>query len=188
MFARGALAGAPVIPQTRANQNWHAAIEYEVPTTYVGLNYEVIDNQGTPTNTAKRLGLGASYAIAPDWRLYGAYGHETRSDNSLDLNLFSISAGWQFTPAQNLALGYFRVNDKLSGTGHGGADETSVLHRYALSKRTTIYTALSYLKQHDLRNSFSLGGAAVVEAGARPTTPVPGGSIQAVQMGINHVF
>ena len=58
---------------------------------------------------------------------------------------------------------------------------------YLFSKRTTIYT-VSQMKEHGLRASFSFGGEAVVEAGARPTTPVPGGSINALQVGINHTF
>lgn len=188
MFARGSLAGAPVSAlETRANQNVHAALEYEVPKAYVGLNYESIDNSSV-TYTARRVGLGASYALSSQWRLYGAVGRETRSDDSLKLNLYSISLGWQVTPISNLAFGYFKLTDALSGAGHGGADQLSALYRYYLSKRTTLYSAVSHLQQHDNRNSFSLGGAAVVAAGARPTTPVPGGSINAIQLGITHTF
>jgi predicted porin len=187
LIGRGSLGGAPVSAQTRANQNLHAAVEWKIPTTYVGMNYESIDNATLPY-TQKRLGLAANYAVTDNWRIYGAYGHETRTDDSLRLNLYSLSARWQFAPTQNLAFGYFHVSDKLSGTGHGNADETSVLYRYLLSKRTTIYTALSHLQQHGLRTSFSLGGAAVVESGARPTTTVPGGSINAFQLGVTHTF
>lgn len=187
LYARGAIAGAPLLPETQDNQNVHAAVEYETSKMYVGFNYETIDNQAL-TFTQKRLGLGASYAITDAWRLYGAVGRESRSDGTLAQNLYSISAGWQVTPASNLAFGYFKLNDQLTGAGQGDADQTSILYRYFLSKRTTVYTALSHLQQHGQRNNLSLGGAAVVEAGARPTTPVPGGSINAFQLGITHTF
>ena len=187
LVARGSTAGAPISAQVRGNQSLHAAVEWKIPTAYFGVNYETIDNTRLPF-TAKRLGVGANYAITSAWRVFGAYGHERRTDDTLALDLYSISARWDFAANQNLAFGYFRVNDKLSGAGHGNADETSVLYRYLLSKRTTVYSALSHLQQHGLRNSFSLGGAAVVAAGARPTTPVPGGSINALQLGITHTF
>jgi predicted porin len=187
LVARGALAGAPIAPQVAGNQNVHAALEYEVPAAYVGLNYESVDSTAV-AYTTKRTGLGASYAITPRWRVFGAWGHETRSDDSLKQNLYSISAAWQATPAGVLAFGWFRLADKLSGTGHGNADQASVQYRYALSRRTTIYSALARIKQHGLRNNLSLGGAAVVEAGARPTSPVPGGSVSGMQVGITHTF
>lgn len=188
LLGRGSVAGAPITPQVRGNQTLHAAVEWKIPTTYVGVNYETIDATSLPGVTTKRLGIGANQAIGDAVRIFGAYGRERRTDNSLELDLYSVSARWQFAGNQNIAFGYFRVNDKLTGTGHGGADELSLLHRYYFSKRTTIYTALSHMKEHGLRTSFSFGGAAVVEAGARPTTPVPGGSINAFQVGINHTF
>ncbi|MFC5499743.1 porin [Caenimonas terrae] len=187
LYARGAIAGAPVAAESRANRNIHTAVEYEIPRLYVGLNHEIIDNQSLAFSQ-RRLGLGASYAVTSRWRIYAATGRETRSDGSLNQNLYAISAGWQLTPASNLAFGYFKLKDRLSGAGHGDADQTSVLYRYSLSKRTTIYSALSHLQQHGLRNNLSLGGAAVVAAGARPTTAVPGGSIDALQLGITHSF
>jgi predicted porin len=187
LYARGAIGGAPIAAETRANRNIHAAVEYEVPQAYVGANYETIDN-ATLTYTQRRVGLGASYAVTSAWRIFGAYGRETRSDGTLKQNLYAISAGWQVTPVSNLAFGYFKLADDVSGAGHGDADQVSILYRHFLSKRTTVYTALSRLQQHGTRNNLSLGGAAVVAAGARPTTPVGGGKIDAFQLGITHSF
>jgi predicted porin len=187
LVARGALAGAPIAPQVAGNQNVHAALEWEVPTAYVGLNYESIDSTAV-AYTTRRTGLGASYAVSPRWRVFGAWGHETRSDDSLNQNLYSVSASFQATPAGVFALGWFRLSDKLAGTGHGNADQWSAQYRHSLSKRTTIYTALARIQQHDLRQNLSLGGAAVVEAGARPTAAVPGGSVSGFQLGITHQF
>lgn len=187
LVGRGAAPAGPILAQTRANQTLHAALEYETKTAYLGLNHEVIDNASV-AYTTRRTGLGASYAVSDRWRIFGAIGHESRSDSSLKLNLYSVSAAWQVAPLASLAFGYFKLTDDLSGAGHGGADQSSVLYRYSLSKRTTIYTGIAHLQQHGLRNSFSFGGAAVVQAGARPTTLVPGGAIDGYQLGVTHTF
>lgn len=185
LYARGATGGAAPADEIAANQNVHAAVEYEAKDIYAGVNYENIHSGGLVT---KRMGYAASYAFTQAWRVFGAYGTERRSDSSLDLQLLSLSVGWQALATTNLAAGWLRVKDDIGGAGHGGADQYSVLVRHSLSKRTTIYSGYAKLQQHDLRNSFSLGGAAVVAAGARPTSPTAGGSIQGLQLGVTHSF
>lgn len=186
LVGRGAVAGAPIVAQTSANQTVHAALEYETKTTYVGLNHEVIDSESV-TYSTHRTGLGASYAVSDKWRVFGAVGHESKSDSTLKLNLYSVSAAWQMTSLSSLAFGYAKLADGLSGAGHGNADQTSMLYRYSLSKQTTIYSAISHLQQHDQRNSVTLAGAAVLEAGSRPTS-IPGGKIDGFQVGLTHTF
>ncbi len=60
--------------------------------------------------------------------------------------------------------------------------------RHVLSKRTSVYSALSHLSQDGQRNSFFLGGSAVVTPAAQVRSPLPGGDISGVQLGLLHSF
>lgn len=186
LFARGAIAGATPLPQVSGNNNMHLAAEYEKGPVYVGINYEEISNTAL-VYKVKRTALGASYRLSDQWKVFAAADREIASDNSIDSNLYSVSALYGFTPTSSLAFGYASIRDHVSGKGHGSATEPSILYRYMLSKRTTLYSGYSYLKQQDNRNSFVLGGAAVVQSAARVAS-VPGGTISGVQIGIVHFF
>lgn len=186
LVARGATGGAPVAAETAANQSEHFGAEFENGPVYVGLHYQAIKALGAPD--AKRTGLGTSFTVNTQWKLYADAEHETRSDDSQKSMLYSLSARYNFLPASILSFGWAGVRDSLSGKGHGNADQVSAQYRYLLSKRTTIYSAVSHLTQSDLRNSFSLNGAAVVEAGSQIKSTVPGGTINGVQLGLVHTF
>lgn len=186
LVSRGASGGAPVAAEIAANQSEYFAAEYENGPLYVGLNYQYAKSAGTASAT--RTGLGASYVLNPSWTIYAAMDHETKSDDSLKSNLYSLSALYKFTPVSSLAFGWAGLKDKVSGAGHGDATQWSALYRYSLSKRTTLYTALSRLDQKGQRNNLSLNGAAVVEPGSQVKAGIPGGGIDGVQLGILHTF
>lgn len=188
LFARGATGGAPATTaEVAGNESIHLATEYEDGPVYVGVHYEVIKNLAAPGDV-HRTGLGASYAVLPAWTIFAATEHESRSDGNVDANLHSVSTRYSLTQAASVALGYATTRDKLTGAGHGDAAELSALFRYDLSKRTTVIAALSRLDQSDLRNNFSLNGAAVVSPGSQVRSIVPGGAINGAQVGITHSF
>ncbi|PUA19323.1 porin [Glaciimonas sp. PCH181] len=186
LFGRGAIAGGTPLPEVSGNNNLHMAAEYEKGAFYAGINYEEISNTALAYK-AKRTAVGTSYRINDQWKVFAAIDREIATDNSIDSNLYSVSALYSFTPVSSLAFGYAATRDHVTGKGHGNAVEPSVLYRYMLSKRTTLYSGYSHLKQQDNRNSFVLGGAAVVQSAARVAS-VPGGTINGVQLGIVHFF
>ncbi|MES2125698.1 MAG: porin [Pseudomonadota bacterium] len=186
LLARGASGGGTPVSRTAANQNSHWAAEYEGQGRYFGANYEVVKLEGQ--SATRRISLGMSWAAAPAWTLFGAAGSERRDEHNQDTRLLSLSLRRTLSGAASLSLGWAGLQDRLSGAGHGNASEISAMYRYLLSKRTTIYSAAAHLAQQGLRNSFFLGGSAVVEAGAQIRSPLPGGDINGVELGMVHSF
>lgn len=187
LAARGAAGGAAPVAQLAASQSLHLAAEYERAPVYLGANYQFVKTAGL-TGAARRVSVGASRAVGPAWRVYGAAARETRADGSQDSRLVSISARRELSPAATLSFGWAGLRDRIAGPGHGNAAETSALLRYGLSTRTTLYGAVSRLTQTGRRAGFSLNGAAVVAPGAQIRSPVPGGTINGVQLGVTHLF
>ncbi len=187
LLARGASGGAAPAPETASNQNLHFAAEYEQGPLYLGANHELI-KAASATLSIRRSSVGASYAMTPRWTMFGAAGREQRPDGSLSTRLYSLSARWQWLPATSLAFGWAGLQDQRSGAGHGDASELSVMVRQVLSRRTSIYSALSRLSQDGQRNSFFPGGSAVVAPAAQIRSPLPGGQISGVQLGLLHSF
>ncbi|MES2150322.1 MAG: porin [Pseudomonadota bacterium] len=187
LLARGATGGGAPLAQSQANQNTHLAAEYEQGDWYAGLNHQLVHVASLPYSV-QRVSAGVAWTANSRWKLYAALGREARSDASLRTCLLSLSAARTLAGGTVLAFGGAALRDQLSGTGHGGAGQLSVQLRRALSRRTTVYGAGARLLQHGLRNSFFLNGSAVVEAGAQIRSPLPGGSISGLQLGITHSF
>lgn len=186
LYARGAVAGGAILPQDQGNQNFHVALEYEKGPVYLGTNYEQVKNEILGF-TMKRAAGGGSYTLDKHWQFFASADDEKASNDSVHTNLLATSLAYSFTIASRLALGYAYTRDHVSGTGHGNASEVGAMYTYAFSKQTTVYAAYSRLSQQGTRNSFVLGGAAVVEPSAHITS-VPGGTINGVQVGIVHFF
>ncbi len=187
LLARGATGGAAPAAETAGNQNLHFAAEYEQGPLYAGVNHQSVKS-ATPGPSMRRTSAGASYAFAARWTAFGAAGVEVRADRSVSTRLVSLSARYQALPTTSLAFGWAGLRDQLDGPWHGNASEISAMLRHLLSKRTSVYGALSRLSQDGLRNSFFLGGSAVVAPGAQIRSSVPGGAISGVQLGLLHSF
>ncbi|MBA5607121.1 porin [Duganella sp. FT3S] len=187
LAARGATGGAAPLAETAANRNLQLAAEYERPGFYLGANYQQVDNAALPYR-ARRASVGASWTYTPRWTVFGAAGSERRSDGSQRSMLYSLSVRWRADGPLALSFGWAGLRDRLAGAGHGDAAELGAQAQYRLSVRTSLYGALARLRQYDQRNSFALVGAAVVTPAAQIRSPVPGGAIDGVQLGVLHTF
>jgi predicted porin len=186
LFARGAVGGGPLLPEVAGNRNLHLALEYERGPWYAGLNYEGVNNTALAYQV-RRSAASLSYRFDQHWKLFGAMNRERSSDRTIDSNLYSVSLLYSLTGPASLAVGYAGLRDHVSGKGHGGAGQASLLFRYYFSKRTTLYAGYADLRQRGQRSNFVLAGAAVVQPAAR-IAAVPGGGITGWQLGVAHWF
>ncbi len=109
---------------------------------------------GTATDRTEEAGL--SYQIGKTTLFAGWSGSKWR-DINLDVNVYGASALYQFTPSSALAAGYTYLHDE---TGQGNnASQISALYTYAFSKRTSIYSALSFLQNRG-QAAYRLAGSA----------------------------
>jgi predicted porin len=191
LLARGATGGAPPLDERAANRNTHLAAEYTQGDWYLGANWQAVRTAALNA-TAKRTTVGTSYRVNGAWTVYGSAGAERRTDGApatrIDTRIAQVSAQYRFHPQAALSIGWAGLRDRAAGAGHGDASQLGVMGRYFLSTRTTLYGTLSRLEQQGLRNSFFLGGAAVVSPGAQVRSPLPGGEIRGMQAGILHTF
>jgi predicted porin len=187
LVARGASGGAAPAAEVAANQSTHLAAEAVGEGWYWGANYQLVKNAGLPYS-ARRSSMGGSWDAGHGWTLFAAAGRETRSDASQHSGVYSLSLRYRAAGPHSVSVGWAGLRDRLAGPGHGDADQLSALYLYLLSTRTTLYGALAHLNQQGRRNSFALVGAAVVAPGAQIRSPLPGGDLRGVQMGILHTF
>ncbi|HEX8601951.1 MAG TPA: porin [Pseudoduganella sp.] len=99
-------------------------------------------------------------------------------------NIWQVSADYRVTPALRVGALYGRMND-TSG-GNAGARGANAGAYYTVSKRTTLYSFFSYLKNEEnagFRFSSSAGPSANLAGDA-----INGRSLTGVQLGILHRF
>lgn len=186
LAGRGALGGAAPQPQVADRRHLQLAAEVERGACYAGTNFQRTGHGALPT--IRRTFLGVNCAANAQWRLFAVAGRERSSAAGVqDLWVASLSALYQPGVLDAWSFGWTRAHDRLDGAGHGGAQQQGVMYRRLVSKRTTWYATASRLRQEGQRNSFTLGGAGVVSAAARPMAE-PGGTIRGVQAGILHNF
>ncbi|WP_342116131.1 porin [Pseudoduganella sp. OTU4001] len=186
LTGRGALGGAPVQPQVADRRHLQLAAEAERGACFAGVNYQRTGSGAVPA--IRRTFLGANCAVNGQWRLFLVAGREQSNvPGALDVRVASLSALYQPSAWDAWSFGWTQADDRLDGAGHGNAQQQGLMYRRFVSKRTTLYATASRLRQEDQRNGFTLGGAGVVSAAARPMSE-PGGTIRAVQAGILHNF
>jgi predicted porin len=186
MVGRGATGGAAPLSEENDNGNLHFGAEFENERHYVGGNVQIMRSAAT-AQTLRREALATSCKLNARWTVYGAVGRERRSDHGIEQRIYGLSALYQLAAPSVIAIGIATIDDRLQGTGHGDASESSMQYRHKLSNRTMIYAAASHLAQQGSRNNLVLGGGAVVAASARIQSR-PGGAIRATQLGIVHSF
>jgi predicted porin len=187
MLARGATGGGTPLPSVADNQNTHWTAEYDAPGVYFGANYQTVKRTGLPY-MARRIAMGASWTVTPAWTVYGVAGRQTRSDDSQRDWEYSLSVRYRCAGLCSFSLGWTALHDQLQGAGHGDAHQWGAMAQQRLSTRTTLYAALARLSQQGQRNSFALLGAGVVAPDAQIRSPLPGGDLRGVQLGILHLF
>jgi predicted porin len=187
LVGRGATGGAAPSAEVASNQSAHLALEAVGEGWYWGANYQLVRNASLPYS-ARRSSTGGSWNAGHGFTVYGAAGRETRSDASQHTELYSLSLRYRGAGLSSVSVGWSSLRDHLAGAAHGNADQLGAMYLYLLSTRTTLYGALAHLRQHGRRNSFALVGAAVVAPAAQIRSPLPGGDIQGLQLGILHTF
>jgi len=123
---------------------------------------------------------GLSYAIGRA-TVYGGYSASKWSDLALNVRVYGLSAKYQLNAASYVALGYALLKDR---TPQGNdANQVGMMVEYDLSKRTNLYSALSFLNNKN-QAGYTLAGA------ANPGMPLAfaGAEARGVQIGIVHRF
>ncbi len=134
-------------------------------------------DNGTLDRTAE---VGASYMLGKI-TVYLGWAGAKWADIGLDANIYGISALYSLSAAQAISLGGTYLHDE---TGQGAnAKQIAALYTYTLSKRTSIYGAVSFLQNRG-DASYRLAGS----ANAGLPLAYPGADARGAQLGIVHRF
>ncbi|MGH8779931.1 porin [Paraburkholderia sp.] len=162
-----------------------AGSSYQADVTYTNGSFSAIaaaqavkSADGSATDRTEEV--GASYQIGKTTLFAGWSGSKWR-DIDLDVNVYGLSALYQITPAAGIALGYTYLHDE-TGAGNN-AQQFGALYTYTLSKRTNLYSALSFLQNRN-QAPYRLAGS----ANAGLPLAYAGADARGFQLGIVHRF
>jgi predicted porin len=162
-----------------------AGASYQADVTYANGPFSAVaaiqgvrsPDNSTLDHTAE---VGASYQIGKT-TVYLGWSGAKWDDLALDVNIYGISALYQITPAQAVALGGTLLHDE---TGQGdNARQIAALYTWSLSKRTSLYGAVSFLQNRG-EASYRLAGS----ANAGLPLAYAGADARGVQLGFVHRF
>jgi predicted porin len=164
------------VPDKVSYQHVYANYKYDAGTLYLAL---VRSNNSTANANGRNAGTILSNISVPNNYFAG-----TDPNAGRYYNIWQIAADYRVTPALRVGALYGVMND-TSG-GDAGARGANAGAFYALSKRTTLYSFLSYLENEanaGFRFSSSAGPSANLAGEA-----INGRELTGLQLGILHRF
>lgn len=161
------------------NGNYQGALNYDEQRLHLAAVYQAVRN-AADTETQKVLYAGGSYDFDAA-TTYLVYHHASAPVSAIDKDVLSLSTRIHVSPVSDVSLGYTYLRDRSAR--HNNASQLGAMYMLYLSKRTQLYTTLSYLNNSNT-GSYTLGGAAV----AGLPVAFPGASVRGVQAGIVHYF
>ena len=183
----GVSLGEQQSPANKSGMNAHMlGLEYKGGNFWVGFNHA---SQNSANNTVKAkatflggnwdFGQGKVYAGLHRGNMNGA--NMATNVQGRDYDAWSLSADWRVSGATTIGILHGRANDKTAF--NGDASQTSLIATHALSKRTTIYSTATRLRNEN-GATFSLGAAGPITR----NVPLAGQSVSGFQVGIRHTF
>ena len=155
------------------------AADYDNGPLSVGVVYRVVGNQ---SNTGDKTGqkewsIGGKYAIGTVATLFATYQKgDQNANNGLDYKAYSVGAAVPVTAKGTVVASF--ANSDVGNTAAGvdqGAKAYTLAYTYALSKRTTAYTAYTSTSNERNTDTVHYGvGLAATEAGLKTKGIVAG--------------
>jgi predicted porin len=164
------------VPDKVSYQHLYANYKYDAGTVYLAF---VRSNNSTANANGRNAATIVSNISVPNNYFAG-----TDPNAGRYYNIWQISADYRVTPALRIGALYGVMND--TSDGDAGARGANAGAYYAMSKRTTLYSFLSYLKNEanaGFRFSSSAGPSANLAGDA-----INGRRLTGLQLGILHRF
>ena len=112
-------------------------------TSGVSLGYAKLNNR-TDNSKLTMFGGGAKYAVTSGLTLRATYAQNKVDTTNRKIAVAGVGVDFLVMPALTLTGAYYNV--KRSGDAEGKANHFVGLAKYALSKRTSVYTILTHVK------------------------------------------
>lgn len=162
-----------------ANGSYSGALSFDDRRLHLSLVHQAVRN-ALDTDTQKALYAGGNYEFDKAI-VYLGY-HRAKSPLAqIDKEVLTSSVRYHLSANLDLGVGYTHLRDHSSRDS--GAAQLGTILIYALSKRTQLYSTLSYLRNRNIGN-YTLGGAAV----AGLPLAYAGADARGLQLGMVHFF
>lgn len=159
-------------------------LAYSGPVS-LSFSYEYMKDQNTGEKTIEHTGVGAAvpfgeFTFKTNW--LNAKNNSAAGADVSEVNGIGVGVDYKWHPQHTATVAYYDNKDKLNKTNH--TKNLVISNDYAISKRTTIYTALAYVDA-------DVGATGVA---ALKTSIIADGSFRAgekttfLNVGINHNF
>ncbi len=112
-------------------------------TSGASLGYAKLSNRADNSKLTM-WGAGAKYAVTSELTLRATYAQNKVDTTNRKIAVAGVGVDFLVMPALTLTGAYYNV--KLSGAGEGKANHFVGVAKYALSKRTNLYTTLTHVK------------------------------------------
>jgi predicted porin len=162
-----------------------AGSSYQYALTYdngpLAVAYDAQGYWNTTGSVARRSSFAsASYRIG-SVTVFAGFSSTNWEDVGINTRVYSLSARYQLSRFSTIALGGGYMHDRTPEDSD--ARQLSALYVYNLSRRTDVYSAVTFLQNRNTAMQ-TLDGAAT----SGPTPAYPGADVRGIQLGIVHAF
>ncbi|MEC5408599.1 porin [Paraburkholderia sp. MPAMCS5] len=172
--------GSQVPGEFRVGQEASLGTSFATGSFLVAVAYDMRRGTSveTQSNKEQRLAVGASYQVANGLKLFAGYKWFNSSvpATAARSDMYFGGMQYRFTPAFSLAAATYYTD--ITTAGQHPID-FGVNAAYSLSKRTSLYAEINYVKNNNGSNLGVAGFGSGIVAGANQT---------GVAIGINHLF
>lgn len=150
MYGAGERAGNSSAGAYKGISGYYRSGESGVALAYATLNNTPSAATGTaPAVAGDKLTLwggGLKYAISDAWTLRGTYAQNKQDLSQRKIAVSGLGVEYSFRPGFSLTGAYYNTKSSGQTTTDGKADQYYAIGKYALSKRTTLYSTFTHAR------------------------------------------
>ncbi|NQW93931.1 MAG: porin, partial [Polaromonas sp.] len=146
MYGAGERAGSSSSGAYKGISGYYRSGQSGIAVAYATLN----NNSGaTPLVASDKLTLwggGLKYAVSDAWTLRATYAQNKQDLSQRKIAVSGLGVEYAFRPGFSLTGAYYNTKSSGQTATNGKADQYYAIGKYALSKRTTMYTTYTHAR------------------------------------------
>lgn len=146
MYGAGERAGNSSAGAYKGISGYYRSGQSGVALAYATLNNNAGATTLVPSDKLTLWGGGLKYAINDAWTLRGTYAQNKQDLSQRKIAVAGLGVEYAFRPGFSLTGAYYNTKSTGQTATNGKADQYYAIGKYALSKRTTMYTTLTHAR------------------------------------------
>ena len=146
MYGAGERAGNSSAGAYKGISGYYRSGQSGVALAYATLNNNAGATALVPSDKLTLWGGGLKYAITDAWTLRGTYAQNKQDLSQRKIAVAGLGVEYAFRPGFSLTGAYYNTKSTGQTATNGKADQYYAIGKYALSKRTTMYSTLTHAR------------------------------------------